>query len=437
MDAVLPDLAVAKNVQPQRHVVVTGIGAVTPLGLTAEESWESLLAGRSGIGAITRFDSSVLPVHIAGEVKGFQPELFMDRKEVRRTSRASHLVVAAVRMALADAKLPEPIPNPERVGTVVGTGAGGLEVVDRELTTLRTRGFDRVNPFALTGFLANMPAYHISLITGAYGPINTVVAACASGAQAIADGVELIRRGRADVVVVAGVEGLIELTSIGAFARISALSTRNDDPEHACRPFDKGRDGTVLSEGAGALILESLAHAQQRQAPIYGELAGNASSSDAYHVTAPDPEAAGMVRSMRWALEDARVAPRQIDYINAHGTATPLNDSLETLAIKRVFGEDAYRIPVSGSKALLGHALGGTGAIEAIFCLLAMRDNIIPPTWNYTEPDPACDLDYVPNQPRQAILNTVVSNSFAMGGHNTCLVFRRHSRILREGSFIS
>jgi 3-oxoacyl-[acyl-carrier-protein] synthase II len=301
-----PDLAAANNVKSQCRVVVTGIGAVTPLGLTAEASWQSLLAGQSGIGPISRFDSSALPVHIAGEVKGFQPELFMDRKEVRRTSRASHLVVAAVRMALADARLPEPIPNPERVGTVVGTGAGGLEVVDRELTTLRTRGFDRVNPFALTGFLANMPAYHVSLITGAHGPINTVVAACASGSQAIADGVELIRRGRADVVVAAGVEGLIELTSIGAFARINALSTRNDDPEHACRPFDKGRDGTVLSEGAGALILESLEHAQQRNAPLYGELAGNASSSDAYHVTAPDPEAGGMVRAMQWALEDAR-----------------------------------------------------------------------------------------------------------------------------------
>jgi 3-oxoacyl-[acyl-carrier-protein] synthase II len=409
----------------RRRVVITGIGAVTALGLTAEESWQSLLAGRSGIGLITRFDSSVLPVHIAGEVKGFQPELFMDRKEVRRTSRASHLVVAAVRMALADARLPEPVPNPERVGTLIGTGAGGLEVVDRELTTLRTRGFDRVNPFALTGFLPNMPAYHVSLVTGAHGPINTVVAACASGAQAVADGAELIRSGRADLVVTAGVEGVIDLTSIGGFARINALSTRNDDPEHACRPFDRTRDGTVLSEGSGALILESLEHAQQRNAPIYAELLGHASSSDAYHVTAPDPEAGGMVRAIRWALQDAGIQPNQVDYINAHGTATPLNDSLETLAIKKAFGDDAYRIPVSGSKAVLGHALGATGAIEAIFCLLALRDNIVPPTWNYTEPDPACDLDYVPNQPRPAPLTTVVSNSFAMGGHNTCLVLRR------------
>ncbi|MFO7634376.1 MAG: beta-ketoacyl-ACP synthase II [Caldilinea sp.] len=409
----------------RRRVVITGIGAVTTLGLTAEESWQSLLAGRSGIGLITRFDSSVLPVHIAGEVKGFQPELFMDRKEVRRTSRASHLVVAAVRMALADARLPEPVPNPERVGTLIGTGAGGLEVVDRELTTLRTRGFDRVNPFALTGFLPNMTAYHVSLVTGAHGPINTVVAACASGAQAVADGAELIRSGRADLVVTAGVEGVIDLTSIGGFARINALSTRNDDPEHACRPFDRTRDGTVLSEGSGALILESLEHAQQRNAPIYAELLGHASSSDAYHVTAPDPEAGGMVRAIRWALQDAGIQPNQVDYINAHGTATPLNDSLETLAIKKAFGDDAYRIPVSGSKAVLGHALGATGAIEAIFCLLALRDNIVPPTWNYTEPDPACDLDYVPNQPRPAPLTTVVSNSFAMGGHNTCLVLRR------------
>jgi beta-ketoacyl-acyl-carrier-protein synthase II len=390
--------------------------------LTAEESWQSLLAGRSGVGPITRFDASILPVRIAGEVKGFQPDLYMERKEVRRSSRSSHLAVAAVRMALANARLPEPIPNPERVGTVIGTGAGGLEVVDRELTILRTRGFDRVSPFALTGFLSNMLAYHVSLVTGGHGPINTVVAACASGAQAIADGVEWIRSERADLVVAVGVEGLIDLTSIGSFARMNALSTRNDDPEHACRPFDRSRDGTVLSEGSGALVLERLEHAQARSAVIYGELLGHASSSDAYHITAPDPEAGGMVRSIRWALQDAGVQSSQVDYINAHGTATPLNDSLETLAVKRVFGDDAYRIPISGSKAVLGHALGGAGAIEAIFCLQAMRDGVIPPTWNYSEPDPACDLDYVPNQSRAASLRTIISNSFAMGGHNTCLV---------------
>jgi beta-ketoacyl-acyl-carrier-protein synthase II len=412
-----------RNHLGRRRVVVTGVGAVTPLGLTAENTWQGLLTGRSGIGPITRFDANVLPVRIAGEIKDFQPENYMDRKEVRRTSRASHLVVAAVRMALADASLPEPVLDPERTGTVVGTGAGGLEIVDRELTTLRTRGFDRINPFALTGFLANMPAYHVSLVTGAHGPINTVAAACASGAQAVADGLELIRSGRADLVVAAGVEGVIELTSIGAFARINALSQRNDDPEHACRPFDKQRDGTVLSEGAGALILERLDHALKRNAPIYGEILGCATSSDAFHVTAPDPQAGGMVRAMRWALEDAGVSPQTVDYINAHGTATPLNDSLETLAIKKVFGEDAYRVPVSGTKALLGHTLGGTGAIEAIICLLAIRDSVIPPTWNYSEPDPACDLDYVPNQPRPAQLQKVLSNSFAMGGHNCCLVF--------------
>ncbi len=411
--------------QGRRRVVVTGVGAVTPVGLTAADTWQGLLVGRSGVSHITRFDASVLPVRIAGEIRGFQPEAYMDRKEVRRTSRASHLVVAAVRMALADAQLPEPLPNPDRTGTVVGTGAGGLEVVDRELTTLRTRGFDRINPFALTGFLANMPAYHVSLVTGAHGPMNTVAAACASGAQAVADGVEWIRSGRADMVVAAGVEGVIELPSIGGFARINALSTRNDDPEHACRPFDKQRDGTVLSEGSGALVLERLDHALARNAPIYGEVRGSATSSDAYHVTAPDPQAGGMVRAIRWSLEDAGVTPQQIDYINAHATATPLNDSMETLAIKTVFGEDAYRVPVSGSKALLGHTLGGTGAIEAIICLLAMRDNVIPPTWNYSDPDPACDLDYVPNQPRPAQLDTVLSNSFAMGGHNCCLVFGR------------
>jgi beta-ketoacyl-acyl-carrier-protein synthase II len=409
------------------RVVVTGVGAVTALGLTVEESWASLLGGRSGIGPITRFDASVLPVRIAGEVKEFRPEEYMERKEVRRSSRATQLVVAAVRMALADGGLPEPLPEAERVGTVVGTGAGGLEVVDRELTVLRTRGFERISPFALTGFLANMPAYHVSLVTGAHGPINTVVAACASGTQAVADGAELIRSGRADLVVAAGVEGLIDLTSVGSFARINALSLRNDDPARACRPFDRARDGTVLSEGAGALVLERLERAQARGAHLYGEVLGYASSSDAYHITAPDPAAGGMVRAMRWALADAGVAPGAVDYINAHATATPLNDSAETLAIKQVFGEHAYAIPVSGTKALMGHALGGTGAIEAIFCLLALRDGIIPPTWNYSEPDPECDLDCVPNTPRPATLTTVLSNSFAMGGHNSSLLLQRYT----------
>ena len=404
------------------RIVVTGIGIISPLGHTAEESWASLLAGRSGIGPITQIDSCMLPIHFAGEIRDFDPGDYMSFKESRRMSRAAQLAVAALVMALQDAGLSVPLVDAERVGTVIGTGAGGLEVADRELLKLRQRGFKAVSPFALTGFLPNMPSYHVSLVTGAHGPINTVVAACASGAQAIADGAEWIRHGRADVVIAGGTEGLIHESSLAAFARMNALSLRNDDPATACRPFDLMRDGTVISEGAGILVLESLDHARARDARILGEIMGSASAADAFHVAAPDPEAAGAARAMRWAMADAHVLPERIDYINAHGTATPANDAQETTAIKKVFGERAYEIPVSSSKAVLGHAMGGTGAIEAIFCLQAMRDGIIPPTWNYTTPDPECDLDYVPNAPRPARLRTVMSNSFAMGGHNTCLV---------------
>ncbi len=404
------------------RVVVTGIGIISPLGHSAEESWQSLLCGRSGIGPITQIDSAPLPIHFAGEVRGFDPGDYMNFKEARRMSRASQLAVAALQMALTDAGLTAPLPDSERLGTVIGTGAGGLEVVDRELLKLRERGFKAVSPFALTGFLPNMPSYHVSLITGAHGPINTVVAACASGAQAIADGAELIRQGRADRVIAGGTEGLIHETSLASFARMNALSLRNGDPATACRPFDLERDGTVISEGAGIVVLERLELAQARHAPNYGEILGHASSSDAFHVAAPDPDAGGPMRAMRWALDDAGLGPGAIDYINAHGTATPANDAQETTAIKRVFGERAYGIPVSSSKAVLGHAMGATGAIEAIFCLLAMRDRTIPPTWNYATPDPACDLDYVPNAPRPGALRIVLSNSFAMGGHNTSLV---------------
>ena len=407
------------------RIVVTGIGAISPLGHTADENWASLLAGRSGIGLITQFDSSAMPVHIAGEVKEFDPGKYMSFKEARRISRASQLIIAAARMALADAGLPEPIPDGERVGTVIGTGAGGLEIVDRELIVLRTKGFNRVSPFSLTGFLPNMPAHHVSALAGAKGPITTVVTACASGTQAVGDGAELIRHGRADMVVAGGVEGLIHETAIGSFARMSALSMRNDDPTHAIRPFDNDRDGTVISEGAGVVILERLDHALARGAHIYAEISGFATSSDAFHITSPDPQGAGAVRAMKWALEDAGVTPEQIDYINAHGTATRMNDAMETEAIKQLFGEYAYQVPISSSKSVLGHAMGATGTLEAIFCIYALNEQVAPPTWNYETPDPACDLDYVPNAPRPATLNTVLSNSFGMGGQNACLVIRR------------
>ncbi len=407
------------------RVVITGIGIISPLGHTAEENWDSLLNGRSGIATITQFDTSHLPVHIAGEVKDFDPGMYMNFKEARRISRASQLAIAATSMALADAGLETPLPDGERVATIIGTGAGGLEVADRELQVLRSKGFNRVSPFAMVGFLPNMPAYHVSLLAGAKGHISTVVAACASGTQAIGEALDNIRIGRSDMAIAGGVEGLVHESSITGFARMHALSTRNDDPARASRPFDKDRDGTILSEGAGIVVLERLEHALARGAHIYGELLGYASSSDAFHISQPDPEAAGAIRAMRWALEDAQVNSDQIDYINAHGTSTPLNDAMETFAIKKLFGEQAYEIPVSSSKSVLGHALGATGAIETIFCLQALQESIIPPTWNYETPDPDCDLDYVPNAPRKSNLKIVLSNSFGMGGQNSCLVMRK------------
>lgn len=414
------------NINGRSRVVITGVGVISPVGLTADESWDSLLNGRSGIGPITQFDSSELPVHIAGEVKGFDPAKYMSFKEARRISRGSQLIIGAAQMALDDAKLEAPFANGERAATVIGTGAGGLEVADRELGILRTKGFNRVSPFAMVGFLPNMPAYHVSLMTGAKGPINTVVAACASGTQAIGEALDYIRHGRADIAVTGGVEGLIHESAFTGFARMRALSLRNDEPEKASRPFDMNRDGTILSEGAGILVLERLDHALARGAHIYAEIVGHATSSDAFHISQPDPEAGGMYRAMKWALEDAQAELDQVDYINAHGTSTPLNDSTETHAIKRLFGERAYEIPVSSSKSVTGHALGATGAIEAIFSAYALKRGFIPPTWNYETPDPECDLDYVANAPRKANLEYVLSNSFGMGGQNACLVFRKY-----------
>ena len=409
------------------RIVITGMGVMSPLGHTAEESWDSLLHGRSGIGPITQFDATGLPVKIAGEVKDFVPRKHMDFKEARRMSRASQLAVAAARMALADAGLSEPVPNAERVGVLVGTGAGGFEVADRNLVALRTKGFSRVSPFAMTGFIPNMPSHHVSQVAGTLGPIGTVAAACATGNQAIGEAMEFIRRGSADVVITGGVEGLIHEAAIAGFAAMRALSIRNDDPARASRPFDKDRDGFVLSEGAGILILERLDHALEREAKIYAELHGYASSSDAYHVAIPDPDAAGAIRAMTWALADAEMSVEVIDYINAHGSSTPVNDHLETVAIKRLFGERAYEIPVSSNKSILGHAMGGTGAIEAIFSALSLQRGVVPPTWNYETEDPTCDLDYVPNEPRPAQITTVLSNSFGLGGQNACLVMSKFS----------
>jgi len=409
------------------RIVITGIGVMSPLGHTVEESWDSLLNGRSGIGPITQFDASGLPSRIAGEVKDFVAKKYMDFKEARRISRASQLAIAAARMALDDANLPEPVPNAERVGTLIGTGVGGFEVADENLQILRSKGFSRVSPFAMTGFLPNMPSHHVSLLAKALGPISTVTAACATGTQAIGEAMELIRSGRADMMITGGVEGLIHEAAIAGFGAMRALSTAfNNTPEKASRPFDKDRDGFVLSEGAGVLIIERLDHALARKAHIYAELKGYAASSDAYHVAQPDPQGAGAIRAMQWTIQDACLQPDEVNYINAHGTSTPVNDSAETFAVKSVFGERAYEVPISSSKSVLGHAMGGAGAIEAIFCALALQQGIIPPTWNYETPDPDCDLDYVPNEPRRAQLQVAMSNSFGLGGQNACLILSKY-----------
>ncbi|MFZ0547738.1 MAG: beta-ketoacyl-ACP synthase II [Candidatus Promineifilaceae bacterium] len=409
------------------RIVITGVGAVTPLGLSADESWEGVLSGRSGIGKITQFDASEMPCQIAGEVKGFDPGDYMNFKEARRMARCSQLSVAACKMALEDAGLTEDAPDPERRGVVVGVGMGGLERAVENLQTLWTKGLARVSPFALTGSLPNMPAHHVSLLAQAQGPISTVVAACATGTQAIGEGAEMIRRGVADTILAGGAEGLIHEAAIAGFSAMRALSISfNDNPEKACRPFDRDRDGFILSEGAGIVILERLDKAIERGAQIYAEFRGHASSSDAFHVAAPDPDGAGAIRAMKWSVADAGINLDEVSYINAHGTSTPINDATETLAIKKLFGEQAYNIPVTSTKSVTGHAMGGAGAIEAIFCAYALKEGVIPPTWNYETPDPDCDLDYVPNNPREADVKVTLSNSFGLGGQNACLVLGKY-----------
>jgi 3-oxoacyl-[acyl-carrier-protein] synthase II len=409
------------------RVVITGVGAVSPLGLTTREFWDGLIAGRSGITRITQFDASGLPCQIAGEVKGFDPKQYIDFKEARRMSRCSQLAIAAAREALNDAGFP---PNngtgfgdPERVGVVFGTAIGGLEKADEGMLALRNQGYSKVNPFAVPAMVPNMPAHHISQTYGALGALTTIVTACASGTQAVGEAAELIRRGAADIAITGGVEGTIRDFAIGGFAAMRALPVNfNDAPEQASRPFNADREGFVFSEGCAVLILEEYEHARRRGAQIYAEFLGHASSSDAFHMAAPDPTGEGAVRAMRWALEDAQVLPNEIDYINAHGTSTPANDAGETLAIKKLFGERAYSVPVSSTKSMIGHPMGAAGAFEAIVCALTLKHGLIHPTINYQYPDPACDLDYVPNTAREANVRTALSNSFGLGGQNACLV---------------
>jgi beta-ketoacyl-acyl-carrier-protein synthase II len=409
----------------RRRVVVTGMGAMTPLALTLKETWAGLVAGRSGVGPITQLDVSECPSRIAGELKGFDPKNYIDAKEARRMARCSQVSVAMAQAALADAGLEPPMANEDRVGVLMGTAVGGFEcgviAVDRH----RAKGWGRVSPFDGMGMLLNMPSHHVSCMAGAKGPISTEVAACASGTQAVGQAAGFIRLGAADVMICGGIEALMHFGPITTFCAMRALSTRNDEPERASRPFDVDRDGFVYSEGGAILVLESLEHARARGARIRAEVLGHASSSDAFHIAQPDPEGRGAMQAMRRALEDAGLAPSDVDYINAHGTSTPINDPTETKAIKSVFGPRAYEIPISSTKSMIGHAMGGAGAIEAAVCVMTIEQGIIHPTINLDTPDPECDLDYVPEGARHADVRVALSNSFGLGGQNACLVLGR------------
>ena len=409
----------------KRRVVVTGIGAVTPLATGAEQSWQALCQGKSGIARITKFDPTGFKTQIAAELKDFHPEDFLDRKRIRRTDPFIHYALVATRIAMDDSGLIINDSNADRVGIVVGTCVGGMSTYEKNLFTLREEGPDKVSPFFIPGFIPNMAAGEISIVSGAKGPSQCVVTACASGSHAIGDAFRLIQYGEADAVIAGGSDAYILPVGVAGLGRMGAISRRNDEPEKASRPFDKDRDGFVLGEGAGIVILEELGSAMKRGAKIYAELVGFGSNIDGFHITEPDPE--NQAKCIKLALSEAAISAGDIDYINAHGTSTPLNDTSETKAIKIALGKHAKEVPVSSNKSMIGHLLAGAGAVEAIFTVLTIRDGIIPPTINYDTPDPECDLDCVPNVARKAEVNIALSNSFGFGGANAALVFRKFS----------
>jgi beta-ketoacyl-acyl-carrier-protein synthase II len=412
-----------RNGRPR--VVITGMGAVTALG-SVKSLWESLKAGKSGIRNIETIPISHVAVQIGGEVRDFDPADFIDRKEARRMGRAAHFAVAAAQMAVEDAGLsPAEIEKQgERTGVVIGSSLGAHEMAEQSTFKYKTSGFTKPNPLGLINSLPNMPAHYVSRFMRAFGPFNAPSTACAAGTQSVGEASELIRSGRSDMVITGGVEAVLQDYAIAGFDAMHALaSDYNDNPEAASRPFDANRSGFVFSEGCGIVIIESLAHALKRGARIYAEVLGHASSSDAYHIAALDPEGRGAIRSMRWALENAHLNAEDIQYINAHGTSTKSNDAMETLAIKQVFGEQAYNIPVSSTKSMIGHALAGSGAIEIIACAMSLIEQVLHPTINYETPDPECDLDYVPNVARDVKgLKYILSNSFGLGGQNASIV---------------
>jgi 3-oxoacyl-[acyl-carrier-protein] synthase II len=408
-----------------RRVVITGLGLITPLGLGVEKNWSAMLEGRSGIGTISSFDSTPLPVHIAGEVKDFDPGDYIEHKEIKKMDRFIHFAIAAAQMAMDDSGLRITGANAERVGVVVGSGIGGLPAIEHYHQALLEKGYKRVTPFFIPMLIINLAAGRVSMRFGAKGPNSAVCTACATGTHAIGDAFRIIQRGEADAMIAGGTEAVIAPLGMVGFAVMKALSRRNDDPDKASRPFDRDRDGFVMGEGSGIVILESLETAINRGAKIYAEIVGYGMTGDAYHITSPAPGGEGAVRCMTVTLKDAGVSPDAVDYINAHGTSTKFNDEVETEAIKTVFGEHAYELAVSSTKSMTGHLLGAAGGVEAAVSALSVLKNIIPPTINLENPDPQCDLDYVTQAYRERTVNYALSNSFGFGGTNACLLFKK------------
>lgn len=409
----------------KRRVVVTGIGAVTPLGNDAETSWTNILAGKSGIGPMTRLNADEYPAKVAAEVKDFSIEEYLDRKDARKMDRFTHYAIAASQMAVKDAKLTITEEIAPRVGVWIGSGIGGMETFESQHETFLNRGYKRVSPFFVPMMIPDMAAGQVSILLGARGVNSCTVTACATGTNSIGDAFKVIERGDADVMVTGGAEAPITKMAVAGFCANTALST-NPDPNTASRPFDLNRDGFVIGEGAGIIVLEDLEHAVNRGAEIYAEIVGYGSTGDAYHITAPAPGGEGGARAMKMAINDAGMSPEDIQYINAHGTSTPYNDKYETMAVKEVFGEHAYKLAVSSTKSMTGHLLGAAGGVEAIFTIQAIRDGIMPPTVNIETPDPDCDLDYVANEARRADIKAAMSNSLGFGGHNATIVFKKY-----------
>ena len=409
----------------RRRVALTGVGVVSPIGIGRDAFWSALVEGRSGVRRITAFDPTPYETQIGGEVTDFEPSAFMDRKEVRRNDRFVQFALAATRLALDDASLRITPHNAERIGVIIGSGIGGANTWEEQHRILMERGPGRVSPFFVPMLMLNGGSGIVSIAVGAKGPNFSVVSACATGGHAIGEATRAIQHGEADAMICGGSEAAMTPLSLAGFGTMKAMSTRNDEPARAVRPFDAGRDGFVMGEGAGILVLEAWEQAERRGARIYAELCGYGTSSDAFHITQPDPEGDGAARAMQAALRDATLEPAQVDYINAHGTSTPYNDKCETVAIKRVWGAEARRVAISSTKSMTSHLLGAAGGVEAIVCALAIERGVIPPTINYEVPDPDCDLDYVPNTARQARVDVAMSNAFGFGGHNAILIFRR------------